>query len=121
MSTKDVVTAYLAAIEAHRLDEVAAFQHPELEVIEHPNKLNPAGKRDGLAEVRAAGERGAALMASERYAIRALIAEGDRAAVTMAWTGTLHDGRELRAQICTVIELRDGKVWKQEQFDCFDV
>jgi len=58
-------------------------------------------------------------MASERYEVRALACEGDRVVAQILWTGTLHDGRAMRAQICSVIELRDGKVWRQEQYDCF--
>ena len=70
--------------------------------------------------MQAAGERGAALMASERYEVRALTCEGDRVVAQIAWTGTLKDGRAMRAQICSVIELRDGLVWRQEQYDCFE-
>ncbi len=119
MSTRELVTAYIAAIERHDLAEVARRQHADIQVIEHPNKLNPAGKTYDAAALRAAGERGAAVMANERYAIRSMIVEGDRAAVQIEWTGTLHDGREMRAQICSIVELRDGLVWRQEQYDCF--
>jgi len=77
--------------------------------------------------MRAAGERGAALMARERYEIRAMIVEGDRAAVQLAWSGTLAvaagplpAGHTMRAQICSVITVRDGKIWRQEQYDCFE-
>jgi ketosteroid isomerase-like protein len=88
-------------------------------VIEHPNKLSPTGKRFDKAGLRAAGERGAAILASERYEVRTMIVEGDRAAVLTVWTGTLKDGREMSGQICSIIELRDGLIWRQEQYDCF--
>jgi len=26
----------------------------------------------------------------------------------------------MRAQVCTIIELKDGKIWRQEQYDCFE-
>ena len=55
-----------------------------------------------------------------------MIVEGDRAAVQIEWSGTLaiaagalQVGDVMRAQICSVIELRDGKVWRQQQYDCF--
>ena len=111
MSTRETVIAYIRAVEAHDLDDV--------ELVEHPNKLNPAGKTYDKAAMRAAGERGAAALASERYEIRSIIVEDDRAAVAIAWTGTLPNGTEMRAHICSVIELRDGLVWRQEQYDCF--
>jgi ketosteroid isomerase-like protein len=119
-TTRDTVLEYLRAIEAHELAHVAELQAPDIEVVEHPNKLNPKGARYDFAALRAAGERGAALMASERYDVRSLFVDGDRAVAQIAWTGTLHDGREMRAHICSVIELRDGRVWRQEQYDCFE-
>jgi len=119
MSTQDVITAYLRAIESHDLDAVARFLHADIELVEHPNKISPKGHRLDKAGMRAAGERGASLLASERYDVRSMIVEGDRCAVLSVWTGTLKDGREMTAQICSVIELRDGMVWRQEQYDCF--
>src|SRR6185436_17954842 len=127
MTTREIVTAYLRAIEAHDLDAVARYLHPDVENVEHPNKLSPNGRRYDLAEIRAAGERGKAMMASERYEIRQMTIEADRAAVQLVWTGTLAvavgplpAGHVMRAQLCSVIELRDGKVWRQEQYDCFE-
>ena len=59
-------------------------------------------------------------MTSERYEVRALTVEGDRAVAQIYWTGTLRDGRAMHAHICSAIELRDGRVWRQEQYDCFE-
>jgi ketosteroid isomerase-like protein len=126
MTTREIVTAYIQAIESMEPDAVEPFLHPDMENLEHPNKLNPAGKHSDLTAVRAAAERGRAVMASQRYEIRQIIVEGDRAAVQMRWSGTLKvaagplpAGHVMRAEICSIIELRDGKVWRQEQYDCF--
>jgi ketosteroid isomerase-like protein len=126
MNTRDIITSYLRAIESHELDQVARWLHPEVVVVEHPNRISPAGKSYDHAALREAGERGKALMANERYEVRAMIVEGDRAAVQIAWSGTLGvaagplpAGHVMRAQICSIIELRDGKIWRQEQYDCF--
>jgi len=126
MTTREIVTAYLRAIEAHDTEEVERYLHPEMTNLEHPNKLLPAGRHHDLAAVRAAGARGKALMARETYEIRGMIVEGDRAAVQIAWSGTLAvaagplpAGHVMRAQICSIIELKDSKVWRQEQYDCF--
>lgn len=126
MTTRDIVTAYIAAIEAQDTAAVDRLLHPEVENLEHPNRLQPAGRRYDLAAMRAAGERGKAVMASQRFEIRGMIVEGARAAVQIAWSGTLAvaagplpAGHVMRAQICSIIELKDGKVWRQEQYDCF--
>ncbi|HUS31039.1 MAG TPA: nuclear transport factor 2 family protein [Kofleriaceae bacterium] len=119
MSTKETVLAYLHAIESHNLDLVAQFLHDDVQVTEHPNKLNPAGKTYDKAALREAGERGKALLASERYEVRAMTVEGDHCVAQILWTGVLADGREMKAHICSAIELRDGRVFRQEQYDCF--
>lgn len=126
MTTREIVTAYIRAIEAHDTEAVTRYLHPDVELTEHPNRISPAGLRADLAGMRAAGERGKALMASERYEIRGMIVEGDRAAVQITWSGTLAvaagplpAGHVMQAQICSIIELKDGKVWRQEQYDCY--
>ena len=126
MTTREIVTAYIRAVEAQDLDEVGRLLHPEVENLEHPNKLLPAGQRYDLAAMRAAGERGRAVLASQRFEIRSIIVEGNRAAMQIAWSGTLKvaagpmpAGHVLRAQVWSIIEIRDGKIWRQEQYDCF--
>jgi ketosteroid isomerase-like protein len=119
-SPRDTVLEYLRAIESKDLHHVATFMHDDVQVTEHPNKLNPSGAKYDRAALRAAGERGAAILASERYDVRAMTCEGDRVVAQIAWTATLKDGRSMRAHICSVIELRDGLVWRQEQYDCFE-
>ena len=126
MTTREIVTAYLRAIEAQDADALAHHVHPDIEVTEHPNRMAPAGLRFDLAGVRAAWDRGSAVMASQRYDIRHMIVEGDRAAVQFVWSGTLAvaagplpAGHVMQAQICSIIELKDGKVWRQEQYDCY--
>lgn len=126
MDTREIVTTYLRAVESHQLDEVARWLHPEVIVVEHPNRLNPSGKTYDLAAVREAGARGAALLASERYEVRQMFVDGDRAAVQISWSGTVAPaggpkaGSVMRAHLVSIIEVRDGKIWRQEQYDCFE-
>jgi ketosteroid isomerase-like protein len=126
MTTREIVTAYIRAIEAQDGEAVARYMHPDIEVTEHPNRISPAGLRADLAGVRTAWERGRKFMADQRYDIRHMIVEGDRAAVQFVWSGTLAvaagslpAGHVMQAQICSIIELKDGKVWRQEQYDCY--
>lgn len=117
--TRDTVLAYIRAIEAMDLAAVERLLHPDAENLEHPNKLNPKGVHYTAVDMCDAAERGKAIMASQRYEIRGLIVEGDSAAVQIAWTGVLKTGAVMHAQICSIIQLRDGKIWRQEQYDCF--
>ena len=54
MGTREIVLAYLRAVEATDPAEVKPFLHPDVVVTEHPNKLNPAGATYDRAGVRAA-------------------------------------------------------------------
>lgn len=35
------------------------------------------------------------------------------------WVGTTATGVEIRAHICSVFDLVETKIWRQEQYDCF--
>jgi len=117
---RPLIATYLAALEQGNTNAVAALLHADAELVEHPNRLNPTGKHYDRAAIVAANARGAALMASQRYELRALTIEGDRAVAQIAWTGEVRGGPVMRAQICSVIELRDGTLWRLEQYDCFE-
>src|SRR5690606_29868818 len=92
MTSEDTVRAYLRAIETMDVDAGDRFFHPEIVVTEHPNKLNPAGKTYDRAALREAGERGKTLLASQRYEIRGLIANGDRVCAQTEWIGVTKTG-----------------------------
>lgn len=119
MTTRDLVLAYLRALEAMDLDAVATFLHPDVETIEYPNKNTPNGARYDRAAMQAAGERGRTVMARQRYEVLSILVEANRAAVQIAWTGILHSGAEMRAHVCSIIEVEDDKVRRQYQYDCF--
>ncbi len=126
MTIADTVRAFLRAIEAGDLDAVAAFYDPEIEVVEHPNRLNPTGKRYDREQLRAAGERGKQVLQRQHYEVRAVIVDGERAVAQSVWSGVLAVavgplpvGHEMKAQICSVFEFRAGKILRQEQYDCF--
>jgi ketosteroid isomerase-like protein len=121
---EEIVRSYLEAIEAMDLDAVDAFFHPDVIVVEHPNKLNLSGKTYDREALRLAGERGKAALASQRYEIRSLFGVGDRVCAQTEWIGVTKTGVEIRAHICSVFELRaetggSAVIWRQEQYDCF--
>jgi ketosteroid isomerase-like protein len=119
MTPEDTVRAYLRAIERMDVDEVDGFFHRDVTVVEHPNKLNPAGKTYDRAALREAGERGKALLQSQRYEVRGIIASGTRVCAQTEWIGVTKTGVEIRAHICSVFDLVEGAIWRQEQYDCF--
>ena len=129
-SRHNVETArtYLKAIEDGATGPMLArFFDPEAVVETLPNRITPRASRRNLNEVLAAAERGRKILSKQRYEIMQTIAEGDRLALEVLWSGTLlipfdtlPAGSELRAHVVTVLEFRAGKILAQRQYDCYE-
>ena len=121
------VRAYFDAIRADDPDALAAFYAPDVLQEEFPNRFLPNGAERGLEELRAAGERGRKVMASQTYEILQMLARGNTVVVEAKWTGTLAisigeelpAGTVMRARFAQVFELEAGKVRRQRNYDCF--
>jgi ketosteroid isomerase-like protein len=119
---------YLDAIERGvGFEELAEFFTPDVVQIEYPNRLVVDGARRDLAQLREAGERGKNVVDSQRYEIRTAIAIGDTVALEVEWTatlkipvGTLPAGGQMRAHFGVFLELRDGRIAAQRNYDCFE-
>lgn len=124
----ELVRQYLAALERMATgDELAAYFDPEVVQEEFPNRLVPAGARRDLAALLDGAARGKALMAAQRYELRDAIFQGDRAALEVAWTGTLAipvgtlaAGDQMHARFAVFLEFRGDRIIAQRNYDCFD-
>jgi ketosteroid isomerase-like protein len=122
------VRRYLAALEAGATgDALAAFFTPDVVQEEFPNRLVPAGALRDLAALLEGAERGQLVMRSQRYEVLNTIAAGDQVALEVQWTGTLAidlgtlaAGSEMRARFGVFLVLRDGRIARQHNYDCFE-
>jgi ketosteroid isomerase-like protein len=127
-SNVDVVRKYLAAIESGATGPaLAAFFTDDAVAEELPNRLVPNGARRDLKAILAAAEAGQRVLESQRYEIRSVLATANRIALEVRWVGILAvplagiaAGGEMRAQFAMFLELRDGKIAVQRNYDCFD-
>ena len=120
---------YLEAIE-RREDPatIAGFMHPDIVQEEFPNRLVPQGARRDLAAMRAGMERGRRVVAAERYEVVGTLADGERVALEVRWSGTLAvplgeqlpAGFVMRARFAVFLEFRDGLIVAQRNYDCFE-
>jgi len=108
-------------------DAFAELLHPEIEQRELPNKFAPRGAVRDLAALRSNAGAGRRLMRSQRYEIDAVSAQGDAVAAFGRWIGVLAisigelpAGHALVAHLAMRFELRDGKIVRQWNYDCFD-
>ena len=119
---------YLRAVENGAVGpELAAFFSPDVEHVELPNRLNPAGVKLDLPGVLQAAERGQRVVSEQRYAVRSAMADGDRVALEIEWSaklkvalGTIPQGGTMRASFAVFITYRDGRIVAQRNYDCFE-
>ena len=125
---KAFVRRYLQAIEGGATGAaLAEFFAPDVVQEEFPNRLVIQGARRDLAAILEAAERGQKVISAQRYEIRNEVAQGNFVALEVLWTGTLAVpfgslavGDNMRAHFAVFIELRDGKIVAQRNYDCFD-
>jgi ketosteroid isomerase-like protein len=66
-------------------------------------------------------------MAKQKYVITHELAEGERVALEVEWTGTLAfpfgalpAGSQMKAYFAMFLEFREGKIVEQRNCDCFE-
>ncbi len=122
------VRRYLEALERGVTGEaLAAFFTPDVMQEELPNRLVELGAVRGLADILAGAERGQKVMAAQRFELLHALPSGDWVAVEARWTGTLAvpfgvipRGGEMHARFAIFLQLRDGRIAVQRNYDCFD-
>jgi ketosteroid isomerase-like protein len=124
----EVVHRYFQAVEQGATGEtLAAFFHPEVTQREYPNRLTPKGATRDLRALQESAERGQQVVASQRYEVRHLLAQGDHVAAEVDWSatlkvavGSLPVGGTMRATLAVFFTLREGRILSQHNYDCFE-
>lgn len=118
--------AYLKALEEGRPQDARQYFAAEVLQIEHPNRLKPNGDRRTLSAMQADGQKGLKILRCQTYEIQNAVAEGDRVALEVLWTGVLDiamgDLKPGDAMTCfsgVFLDFKDGKITGQRNFDCF--
>lgn len=127
MSARDIVIRYLELVAAGGpVEAIDALLHPDVEQTEYANALSPVNRTRDRAGILSGLEAGARIMAEQRYGEPALVVSGDTVVAEFDWSGTtavdlgpLPEGTLLAARICAVIELRDGRIIGQRNYDCY--
>ena len=124
----DVATRYLQALgRGITAAELADFFHEDVVQIEYPNRLTPNGARRDLAAMQAGAERGSQAVSDQQYEILDAVTQGDTVVLEVDWSailavalGTLPAGYRMHARFAVFLELRDGRIAAQRNYDCFD-
>ena len=123
-----LLRSYLDAIGAGATgDTLAAYFHPDVEQVEFPNRLVSQGGTRDLAAILAAAERGQSVVRRQSFDVVSILVQGQRAAVEATWeaelkvaVGSLAPGDIMRARLAMFFEFRDGRIWRQRNYNCFD-
>jgi ketosteroid isomerase-like protein len=124
----DFIRRYLTAIEQGATgDALAAFYTPDAVQEEFPNRLMPNGARRDLAAILEGAVRGQKVLTAQTYEIVSAVESGDRVALELLWTGTLAvpigslpAGGQMRAHFAVFVDMREGRIASQRNYDCFD-
>jgi hypothetical protein len=117
-----LVDRYLALLSDREAppEALRSVLHPNVRQVEHPNAINPAGQERGLEEMLVDVVRGRELLTGQRFDVLGHVVGSDQVATRARWTGTLVSGAKITASFSMHFTLRDGLIWRQENYDCFD-
>jgi ketosteroid isomerase-like protein len=127
-SNAQLVRDYLAALQSGDVGQsLARFFTSDATQVELPNRLNPSGQTSDLSSLMARSTQGQSVLSSQRYDVVSLIAQGESVAVEAQWVGVLAVrlgalgvGSEMRAHFAMFFECRDGRIYRQRNYDCFE-
>ncbi len=128
MSNKETVIEFLKMLETRKTsEELDDFYHPDIEQTEFPNALTKALTVRGLNELKEASEKGANVLLSEKYEVQNLLSVDDTVILECIWygelaipIGSLNKGDHMKAYFAQIFEFKDGKIFRQRNYDCFE-
>ena len=122
-----VVRDYLAAVERLDVEALAGLLDADAVQVERPNKLYKDGQVRGTEQMLRDLPRARRVLRRQAYPIETIFAAGDKVAVEARWEGVvnvplgrLQPGDAMVAHICMLFTLRDGKIVRQVNYDCYE-
>jgi ketosteroid isomerase-like protein len=121
-----LVRRYVEAAQNSDSETVAALLADDYQLDEQPNALNPNGQRRNKAQSVAASKLGQKYVADQRYDITRISGFGELVIVEATWSGRLKEGfgkfpagLAMKAECAMILTLRDGRIVKQHEYDCY--
>ena len=122
------VLAFLKMIEERKSSsDLEKFYHPEIEQSEYPNAITKNTAVRNLADLKAASEKGQRFLLKETYEVKHLFSSGDVVVLEAVWkgtpavaVGTIPAGGQITAYFAQVFGFKDGKIYRQRNYDCFE-
>jgi ketosteroid isomerase-like protein len=119
VNEETVVRRFVSAVERGDADAAFACVRDDVVQIELPSRIRPHGARHDLAAMKEGWAKGAALLASQSYDVKNVVAAGGRVAVELAWRGTTKSGATITADIAMFFDVVDGRIAAIRNYDCY--
>lgn len=126
----DVINAYFDLVQSFNVDPAAyaAVLHPEVEQIEFPNLLNRTIQRRSFDDILDNLRVGRELLRDPSFNVQythvsadgVVLVEGEWQATTVSDVRALTRGQRLSSQLCLVFEFKDGKIYRQRRYPCYE-
>lgn len=120
--------AFIKAVQDRQSpDDIREHYHPDVEHTEFPNAVTKHKTVRDLHALVNASASGAKVMAKEVYGVKGIYSSKNVVIVETEWTGTLavplgalKPGDEMKAYFAQFFEFKDGKIYRQRNYDCFE-
>jgi ketosteroid isomerase-like protein len=123
-----IAQRYLEALEnGAEGGALAEFFTEDVVQEEFPNRLHPIGCHRELASILDTARKGKRTVRAQKFEILNSIVDGDSVVLEVFWSGllaapvdTLPADSEMRAHLSIWLEFRDGKICRQQNYNCYD-
>ncbi len=101
--------------------------HPDVEQTEYPNLITPGIVVSNYETLLQRIPNGKKLLKSQKYDIQRTYESGETLITEVVWTaevgadiGAFKTGQQLKAYFCCVFDFKDGFIYRQRNYDCFE-
>lgn len=123
----EVVRTYLGAVERLDVEAAAACLDPVIEQVERPNRLYKDGQVRGFEQMKRDLPRAAQVLQRQSYDVATVFASGEQVVVEARWEGIVNvplgrlmPGDAMVAHIAMIFTVKDGKIVRQVNYDCYE-
>ncbi|MCB2378557.1 nuclear transport factor 2 family protein [Hymenobacter sp. BT635] len=125
-----VLTTYFDLVGSFATDpaDYAAVLHPDVVQTEYPNALYKTLQRRSFSEILDNLRAGRELLHGQQFSVRntqvssdgSILVEGFWQATTTSDIGPLQRGQRVAAELCLIFEFKDGLIYRQRRYPCFE-
>ncbi|GEP92976.1 Ketosteroid isomerase-related protein [Chitinophaga terrae (ex Kim and Jung 2007)] len=124
-----LIYRYFHLLENFSVDaaEYATIFHPNIIQTAYPNLLSEEVKQRNFDVMLESMAINKVILKSQHFSVVKVVETGNTLVVEATWTGEIgvdagkfRRGQVMKAFICSVIEFRDGKIYRQRNYDCYE-